>query len=72
MQRIEGVEAVFGYCAFYAASGAIVEEYDHGCEDESNHAIVYHQRQCEENLNYRLRGEADFIPADPWLDGLMA
>jgi len=24
----KGVEAVFGCCAFYAASGAVVEEYD--------------------------------------------
>jgi len=28
MQRIEGVEAVFGYCVFYAAPGAVVEKYD--------------------------------------------
>ena len=28
MYRIEGVEAILGGCAFYAASGAVVEEYD--------------------------------------------
>ena len=72
MYRIDGVEAIFGDCAFDISSCAVIEEDDNRGEYGTCHAVVHHQRQCEENLNDCLKGVADSVSADPWLDGLTA
>ena len=72
MYRIDGVEAIFGDCAFDVSSCAVIEENDNRGEYGSHHTVVHHQWQREENLYDCLREETDTVPADPWLDGLTA
>ncbi len=45
MNRIEGVEAILGYCAFNVSSCAVIEEDHHGGKYGTDSAVVHHQRE---------------------------
>ena len=72
MQRIEGVETVFGDGAFDVSTCAIIKEDDDWGEDCPGNAVVHHQRESEKNLDYRLRGEADVMVTEPRNNCLMS
>ena len=50
MCGVDRIEAIFGDCAFYAASGAVIEEDCAGREDCSGNAIGGHDRKDEDCL----------------------
>lgn len=54
MQRIEGVETVFGECVFDVSACAVIEEDDGRGEDCTDDSIVHHNWEGEEYLHYCL------------------
>ena len=61
MHRIEGVEAILGYCAFDMSACAVVEGDNYRSENCTECSILHHQGESKDNLNERLRGEIYFV-----------
>ena len=61
MCRIEGVEAILGYCAFDVSASSVIEEDNDRRQNCTECSIVHHQGESKDNLNERLRGEIYFV-----------
>lgn len=64
MKWIEGVEAIFGYCAFDVSTCSVIEENNGRRKDCSNQAVVHHKGEYKYNLHDSLCRVANAIAAD--------
>lgn len=47
MNRIKGVEAIFGDYAFDISACSVIKEDDDGCKDSSGKTIAHYKMKCK-------------------------
>ena len=70
MNRIKGVEAIFGDYAFEISACSVIKEDDDGCKDSSGKTIAHHKMKCKSQLPWSLLGAAYRISTYPRSNGL--